>query len=272
VSRLDEMVDRGLWLAGRIRNLRPLHRQKMLERKLVVTEQMDLHLLWYRQVIFIKPLPAWLLDGDFITQHLSKDIALTRVANGFLATYACLVVHRSDFHIAKEAHLLPENLEWNDWRRLTPKLADLLNGIATGQKDCSPRFYFGELRLSRVNMIYRYHPAYRLKYFLRGYYDQTQTYQSFLRRNFAWLIAVFAYIGIVLTAMQVGLGTLNLQTNRAFNNASYGFTVFAILLPLLALFLGLIISLCLTIYNIRLTKQHLLHNMPPTQPQPATKV
>jgi hypothetical protein len=272
VSRLDKMVERGLWLAGRVGNLRPFHRQKMLQRSLVVTEQMDLHLLWYRQVIFIKPLPLWLLDSDFVTQYLSKDVELTRTANGFLSTYARLIVHTSDFRIAQEAHLLPESLDWAHWQRLAPKFASLLSDIATGKIDCLPRFYFGELRLGRINMIYRYHPAYRLKHFLRGYYEQSQTYQSFLRRNFAWLIAVFAYSGIVLTAMQVGLGTVQLQANQAFNNASYGFTIFAILLPLLALVAALITSLCLTIYNIRLTRQHMRQNLPPSRARPASKV
>jgi hypothetical protein len=207
VSRLDRIAHRSLWLAGQVGNVRPLHRQLMLQRRIVITERLDMHLLWQKDVIFVKALPGWILDTDYVKQYIKPNRDLAAAANGFLSTYVRLINHQSDFRIAKHAGLLPEEVSWNDWKQLAPYLAALSADIAKGASPCSSRFYFGELRLSRVSMIYRYHPAYKLQHVLRGYYDQSRSYQSFLRRNFAWLLAVFVYVTVVLTAMQVGLGT-----------------------------------------------------------------
>lgn len=272
ISRLDGMVCRGLWLAGRIGNVRPLHRQYMLQRRIIITERLDMHLLWHGNSIFIKPLAGWILDSDFFKQHIKPNAGLVAAANGFLSTYARLINHQSDFHIAKDMKLLPEGFSWDDWRKLSSYLAALIADIAQATSPCSPRFYFGELRLSRVNMIYRYHPAYKFRNLLRGYFDQSQNYQSFLRRNFAWLLAVFVYVTVVLTAMQVGLGTIQLRNSRSFNEASYGFTVLAILLPLAAFAVVLVTSICLTIYNVRLTRRHLWEHLPKSQLDPPNKV
>jgi hypothetical protein len=57
VSRLNEIENR-LWLAGRLQNIRPLHCQQLLGRKILMAEQADLHLLWQDDKIFIKPLLA----------------------------------------------------------------------------------------------------------------------------------------------------------------------------------------------------------------------
>ena len=51
------------------------------------------------------------------------------------------------------------------------------------------------------------------------------------------------YIALVLAAMQVGLGTQQLSDNKAFNAASYGFVVFAIIGPL-AVMMGLVVENC----------------------------
>ncbi|KIX98192.1 uncharacterized protein Z520_06272 [Fonsecaea multimorphosa CBS 102226] len=257
VSRLDEMIDRGLPLAGRLGNIRPLHRQRVLGRRIVITEQLDLHLLWKGDTMFIKPLPGWLLDEDFVKAHISHYRQAESAANGFLASYARLINYKSDFQLAKEAHLLPEGMEWKDWQALSERLIEIDHQMRAGKMPCSPRFEFGELRLSRINMIYRFHPTYHLRHMVRGYHYSNMTYQSFLRRNFAWLVVVFAYLTIILTAMQVGLGTSQLRNNRSFNNASYGFAVFAIVLPLVALGMGMLVSLFLTVYHVRVTREHL---------------
>ncbi|KAJ9496203.1 hypothetical protein H2202_008161 [Exophiala xenobiotica] len=98
----------------------------------------------------------------------------------------------------------------------------------------APRYTYGELRLSRINLLYRFLPELKLKYLFRGYHYGSQTYQRFLESNFAWLIAGFAYIALVLTAVQVGLGTRQLQGSAAFNAASAGFTVFSIVIDISA--------------------------------------
>lgn len=54
-------------------------------------------------------------------------------------------------------------------------------------------------------------------------------YGAFFHDHFAWLASATVYIAVVLTAMQVKLATEALSHNRAFQSASYGFTVFSIL-------------------------------------------
>jgi hypothetical protein len=68
-------------------------------------------------------------------------------------------------------------------------------------------------------------------------------YGSFLQENSAWLASVIVYIIIVLTAMQVGLATNALVHNDTFQSASYGFTIFSILGPLVAAVL-IILAFC----------------------------
>lgn len=58
-------------------------------------------------------------------------------------------------------------------------------------------------------------------------------YGTYFQENFAWLTSATVYIAVVLTAMQVGLATKSPADNDGFQSASYGFTVFSILGPLL---------------------------------------
>ncbi len=60
VSRLSNIFS-FLWFAGRPCNVRPLHRQRLFQRSIIITEQADLHLVWYDNQIYIKPLPPFLL-------------------------------------------------------------------------------------------------------------------------------------------------------------------------------------------------------------------
>jgi hypothetical protein len=67
----------------------------------------------------------------------------------------------------------------------------------------------------------------------------------FLAEYFGLLAAVTVYIAIILTAMQVGLATDQLKVNQAFMNASYGFTVFSILGPLIVMAIIFLYFLCI---------------------------
>lgn len=91
------------------------------------------------------------------------------------------------------------------------------------------RFLHGELRLSRLNKIYALYQTP-----LRGYMARWDRYSAFFHDYFSWLASVTVYIAIVLTAMQVGLATDTLAHSPAFQSASYGFTVFSIVGPLVA--------------------------------------
>src|SRR5258708_3212243 len=56
LKRLNKIHDL-LWWAGRPVPARPLHRQKMRGRSIVITEDLDLHLSWIDAKLYLKPLP-----------------------------------------------------------------------------------------------------------------------------------------------------------------------------------------------------------------------
>jgi uncharacterized membrane protein len=87
------------------------------------------------------------------------------------------------------------------------------------------RYHFGDLRLGRINTIYRI--RYMSQYFVRGYLYGYNRYVVFFERNFNWILIVFVFFSLVLSAMQVGVAVHPLDENSAFKNVSYGFVVFS---------------------------------------------
>lgn len=156
---------------------------------------------------------------------------------GFLFSYAALICHDSDFLLAKDSRLLPEEIEWANWRDFVAELK-----TENIYRQIDERFCYGELRLSRLN---------KLQYLalLPSYMPPWNRYGDFFRDQFAWLASTTVYIAVVLTAMQVGLATTQLADNEAFQLASYGFTIFSILAPLAAMFLVLAIFLYMYVSN-----------------------
>lgn len=245
-----------LWAVGLPMPPHSLHYQLLLRREILVVEQMDMHLVWTTGRIFIKPVPRFLLYPRFWTEYLccaqgcscSVDDdgwplqcdrrGLRCRALGFLFSYAALISHESDFRIAEENHLLPQGVQWPAWRMFVKQL-----DTEHIYPDIDPRFYYGELRLSRLNKIY----------FLRtlncGYMSHWNQYGSCFWDNLAWLAGATVYIAIVLTAMQVGPATDMLKGNNAFQSASYGFTVFSILGPLICVSLIVLVSFLMCSVN-----------------------
>lgn len=231
--------------------------------------------------MFLKPIPRFLLEPRFWTLHLASpepcscfgedvdpqsvttntqgatanttgaksntksvkkcNVGLQTCALGFLFSYAALITHESDFQIAKEKRLLPEQVTWSAWITLVKQLdtENIYDKI-------DERFKYGELRLSRLNKIYRFT---RWPLLLGPYMSHWHQYGSFFQDNFTWLASTTVYIAIVLTAMQVGLAADKLKGNSSFQSASYGFAVFSLLGPLVTI--GLIIAafLILFVYN-----------------------
>lgn len=69
LKRLEAMHE-YLWLVGLPRPPRPLHQQLVLGRDIIVTEKLDMHLVWETGRIFVKPLPRYLLNPNFWKTHL----------------------------------------------------------------------------------------------------------------------------------------------------------------------------------------------------------
>ena len=106
-----------------------------------------------------------------------------------------MIQHPVDFSIAKECGLILPDVTWSAWNRFQ---ADLQLNI-TEPYQINKRYHYGELRLDRLNTIYRIHRG----QWRRGYFLVHTRYKSFFRANFEWLILAFAYLSVVLSALQV---------------------------------------------------------------------
>ncbi|KAH8689249.1 hypothetical protein GQ44DRAFT_250597 [Phaeosphaeriaceae sp. PMI808] len=217
-------IHKHLWLAGRPDAARPLHRQRLLGRNILVTEDPDDHLVWFEEYIFIKPLPDFLLDWGYWNNNLCSDQELHKAACGLLLSYAWIIRYRSDLNIAKESGLLSKDMEWPKWVEFLNAFLDSIN--CETLTDVNKRYHYGELRLSRLNSIYRLiPPTYSLRNVIRGYRSGSTWYQAFFERHFKWMLGIFAVLSVLLSALQLGLATTMLQGNQSFQKASYGFAI-----------------------------------------------
>ncbi|KAF1344768.1 hypothetical protein BDV97DRAFT_61730 [Delphinella strobiligena] len=264
VSKLMHLYP-WLWLAGKQIPPYPLHHQKVLSRDISVTERMDMHLVWTARTdmhliptsswLYLKPMPRFLLDPHFCKDRLQcVDEAscksssspeprrsrlyfesqrcgrcrARRCATGFLLSYAALVSHESDFFISQHHHLLPQEMTWPRWKTFLQQLfADPYI-----YERIDPRFDYGELELSRLHSISRYHSIIGIMTLhapitsIRGYNHGYNLYSEPL------VVSITVYVALVLTAMQVGVATNQLKDNNTFHAASYGFAVLSIIAPL----------------------------------------
>ena len=262
VQRLNA-IHGWLWLCGLPSSPRALHYQRLKNREIIHAEQFDLHLVWSAGTtgrIFIKPLPRYMLSPRFWKEHLCPYIRLYRTALGFLLSYVALVEREVDFNIAINTGLIPSELTWLGWLAFAEEVVNMSaqsNAYFSeslqpkdfskldGHLPVKPRFYYGELRVGRLNWIYRL-----VQGTPRGYLSNCTTYGAFMRDNVNSLITLFAYTTIVLSAMQVGLSTQFLANDYAFGMASYVFTLFAILVPLAAIAAVIMIILVLFVVNL----------------------
>lgn len=231
VRKLNAVQD-WLWACGRPMPPRPLHHQLVINRGIVVTEDPELHLLWTSNIIYVKPLPRWILDPSFWAEFLLCDETprrreLAECARGFLFSYCALVAYETDFRIAQANSLIPSAVTWEAWQDLS---AEIIGNHCFSS--INPRYWYGELRLNRLNKIYRF----RMGYIFRGYTRVAghAVYGDLLRDNFAGLATILGYVVIVLTSMQVGLGTEKLAADESFQAVSWGFTIFSMIAPLIA--------------------------------------
>lgn len=225
VRRLNN-VHKHLWIVGRTGNVRPLHRQRIIGRKILITEKPDLHLVWDKTALYVKPLPHFLFDHAFFTEHLTSTVVpngevstLHASACGLLLTYTLLIEHPSDFRIAMEEHLLPSHLDWDAWCTFSGHLRTRLRSL-----ELNPRYQYGELRASRLDVIFRL-----LRIDSRGFHYVHTRYASLFRQHFGWLLLVFVYMTVVLAALQTLLTSRQGMANEAVQDVSFWFCVLSLL-------------------------------------------
>jgi len=220
-------IDKYLWFArDRLLQARSLHRHAVARRQVVLTENPSEHLISDYSVVFVKPLPEYLLSFDFWEHHLCCDHALYSDACGLLLSYTWLVAYKIDFDMAREMRLLPEGLTWRAWTSLVAAFLDHLDA-SQGRSLIGKRYRYGELRMSRVNYIYKFVPSLWLSADnpMRGFMPTSMWNGSFRDRNIARLLGVFVFFSLALSAMQVGLATSPLAEQSAFVDAAYSFVV-----------------------------------------------
>jgi hypothetical protein len=229
-----------------------------MSRTLLVTENPDEHLVWHESRIFIKPLPLFLLSYEYWTNHLCTNEQRHRYACGLVLSYAWLVNYPSDLKIAHEVQLLPEDV---DWASLTAFIADFLSHINPHTlHQVDRRYQYGELRLTRLNVIYRIKSTMLpMRHLINGFMSGPSWYKAFFERNFGWLIAVFFYVTVILSAMQVGLATDRLQGNVGFQTASIGFATGSIIVVLVTVGIMLLTWVILFWYHLLSTLQYCKH-------------
>ncbi|KAG9235916.1 hypothetical protein BJ875DRAFT_503705 [Amylocarpus encephaloides] len=268
ISRL-ERITRHLWLAGRPQisssKKSPLHRLRATNFEFVLYEQADLHLLWGGGLIYIKPLPSFLLCHTFWESTLcdsgsgewgEAEMDLFTSSVGLLLSYTWLIRWESDLTLAHAHGLVSKDINYIKW------MAFRSSFVSTFSRDQLPipwlswRYDYAELRLNRINVIWRLTPK-SLSDFIRGYQSPYRLYTSFFQKNFSLVIVIFIYVTVVLTAMQLGLTTTKLEGSEMFQNASVGFAVFCCILPVVVLGVAFILLVILILFNWFTTKRHL---------------
>lgn len=282
---------------------------------MVVSEKLELHLVWGGGKVYLKPLAKFLLCGKFWDDEmvcrdqancqggrnkedqcdadadeagetgnnhsesgvmmsttnnakqeaakktskkydsgpLCKRCEARQAALGLLYSYVALIQRESDLETAKERGLVPKGIEWPDWRLFVHEFLSPTSGYYPIHENIAVRFIYGELRLNRLNMIYIVTKPLTL-----GFMQMWSSYSDFVVNNSSWIIGGTAWIVVVLSAMQVALGT-DMGTgeeNPSLQRASYGFAIFSMLGPLAAFALLFLYLLVILIWNLVRTRTY----------------
>jgi hypothetical protein len=160
----------------------------------VITEDPELHLLWSTDKIYIKPLPQYLMNYAFWKCFLSEATPdLRKAALGYVRSYYYLILHQSDFDIAIEKKLIYSTMDFAGVLYFLRSFRDI------GDDAVTPRYHYGELRLSRLNFFSR---VYRFELFNREVHWR---YDDYFAQIIAPTVFIFATVSVALAAMQVVL-------------------------------------------------------------------
>ncbi|KAK2005607.1 hypothetical protein LZ32DRAFT_672467, partial [Colletotrichum eremochloae] len=175
-----------------------------------------MHLVWAHDAVHIKPLPYHLLSHSFWGRNLALGSEHRGKALGFMRSYERLIRYPSDFELAKEAHLImscsipsrgektsPTELTYADFAAFIRSFSNISDA------EVSPRWHFGQLRLSRLHWaVCIFQPSAAMQRGLTNrlfYEEQFWQIGEFLKESAASLLFVFAALSLILSAMRVVL-------------------------------------------------------------------
>lgn len=116
------------------------------------------------------------------------------------------------------------------------------------------RYRYGELRLTRLNALTRFLPRkWTVRKLVYGHMSFSTRYRAFFDTNFGWLLATFAYISVILSALQVGLGTELLVRSVVFQSMSYVLSVAALVAAFASVVWLMVVFLVLLVYHLSST-------------------
>jgi hypothetical protein len=242
---LDELYP-WLWLVGRKsgRSIDALHQQRAKSRIIIPVEDSKLHLVWYRNRIYVKPVPVCLMNHGFWKHYLPplKDVRSSAdrtqldaashfdcsIAVGFLRSYAFLIQHRIDLTLAHEHSLIPKDVDWARWCAFSSRFRDIED------EQVAKRYHYGQLRLSRLDWASRiFRPSTAKTVWF--YEIPMWSIQSYVEQSIAPLVFIFGSFSLVLSSMQVVLSlpfdkrSFDYMDDASFQAACRAFFVFSIM-------------------------------------------
>ena len=227
-------IHRHLWIAGSHGNIQPLHHQRVLLRNIIPSELPRLHLVWFDRTIYIKPLPDCLLNAS---SDSYRDHDPSGSVVGFLRSYCSLIQFPLDLAVAQEFNLISKDVTWDQWATFRETTLR-----ETKNSHLNKRYQYGELRLSRLDIIYRFTG--------RGltYFTVHRNYSTYFAQYFSLFATVFAFVAVILTAMQVLVGIRDIPETLVIT--SYQFSVAVLVGVCLCFGYIFLVFLSMFLYNL----------------------
>ncbi|KAK3392892.1 hypothetical protein B0H63DRAFT_3006 [Podospora didyma] len=208
----------------------PLHHQKAHAREIMVNEKPGLHLVWYYERIFVKPIPAYFLSQAFWDYIQEAEADVYRAGVGFMRSYYCLIQYELDFDLAVKLRLIPKLSSTNEFPTYEEWCAFIEPFRHVDEATVNRRYHYGELRLTRINRT-----AMFFKFSL-AYFHIFPQWGSFLAHMLTPIVTIFAMCSIILNSMQVTLAAIDMGEYDdskgwpSFVNVSIYFPIAVILL------------------------------------------
>lgn len=231
------------------RHIMALHHQPAHGRdRIIVDELPGLHLVWYYERIYIKPIPAYMYSQEFWAYMHDADHDVYKACLGFMRSYFYLIQYEIDFDKACELKLIPKmpTAALNDgaeagqtpataaearlptYEEFSAFVAPFGDPSLVDDDDVSGRFKYGELRLSRINKTTM---LVRRKF---AYFHIYPQWGSYLSHIIAPLVTIFAFLSVIFNALQVTLAAHEVGYDTISPNW-YPFLDVAVWLPIVVM-------------------------------------